>query len=444
MPVEAVVGVVAEAVEAATNKAPRRNLQHEAPSSPPKTGFFFADRETLRRADPGNFCDSCRLGYFKLRSLVVQSRYRLSGTRSFNERPMKSKAQNTGNGESKAWPTVMNWVGRATAFLGLFASLAGGITWLVHRHMVDAERKAKMALAEAQAEQGDYQGSIATYAEILKEDPTYRPALDMQLNTDELWVEDFRVTAPEGQSTAAPAAAMLDQIMPILDSGLTRAQKAQMPDILAHIGWAHWLNQGIAEREFGDAAEQNLHAALKLDAQNVYANGMLGNWILQNNGDLADAMRHFDAAVATGKARPFVRGLELGGLTYLDRKGARAAQVRVANEMRRAGEPLDRDYKRRILSFCFDPVVTDRDELVESLSAVPPDDEWQTYLWLDDNPYHEDHHVSHDFIQANLLEVSGDKAGSLAKFRALQQELTDANGSMKQSVDAAVARLSHG
>jgi tetratricopeptide (TPR) repeat protein len=357
---------------------------------------------------------------------------------------MKSKAQHAASGESNAWPAVMSWVGRATALIGLFASLAGGVTWLVHRHIADAERKAKMGLAEAQAEQGDYQSSVATYGEILKEDSTYRPALDMQLNTAELWVEDFRVTAPEGQSTAAPAAAMLDQIMPILDAGLTRAQKAQMPDVLAHIGWAHWLNQGIAEREFGDAAEQNLRAALKLDPQNVYANAMLGNWILQNNGDLRDAMRHFDAAVATGKARPLVRGLEMGGLTYLDQKGARAAQVRVADEMRKAGEPLDNEYKSRILSFCFDPVVTDRNELVEALSAVSPDDEWKTYLWLDDNPRNEDHHVTHDFIQANLLEVSGDKAASLAKFRTLQQELKDSNGSMKQSVDAAVARLSHG
>jgi tetratricopeptide (TPR) repeat protein len=357
---------------------------------------------------------------------------------------MKSKAEHVERSEGKAWPAVMNWVGRATAIVGLFVSLAGGITWLVHRHVVDTERRAKMALAEAQAEQGDYQGSVATYGEILKEDPTYRPALDMELHAAQLWVEDFRVVAPEGKSAAESAAAMLDQIMPILEAGLTRVPKAQMPDILAHIGWAHWLNQGIAEREFGDAAEQNLRAALKLDPQNVYANAMLGNWILQKGGDLADAMRHFDVAVATGKAHAFVRGLEMGGLTYLDQKGARAAQVKVANEMRKDGEPLDQEDKSRILGFCFDPGVTDREELVESLTAVSPEEEWKTYLWLDDNPYNEDHHVTHDFIQANLLEVSGDKAGSLAKFRTLQQELKDSNGSMKQSVDAAVARLSHG
>lgn len=355
---------------------------------------------------------------------------------------MKSEAQPAEEG-SKAWPAVMSWVGRITALIGLLGSLAGGVTWLVRHHTASNERKAKMALAAAQTEQGDYQGAIASYAEILKENPGYRPALDMQLQTAEQWTEDFHATAPEGQSTAAPAAAMLDQIMPILAAGLTRATSAQMPDVLAHIGWAHWLNQGIAEREFGPAAEQNLRAALKLDPQNVYANAMLANWMLQNGGALGDAMPHFDTAVATGKARPFVRQFEMGALTYLDQKGGRAAQVRVANEMRKAGEPLDEELKHRILSFCFDPTVTEHGELVEALSALPADEEWKTYLWIDENPSNENHELMHEFIQANLLEVSGDRAGSLTKFRSLQQELKGSNGSLKDAVDAAVAQLSH-
>lgn len=355
---------------------------------------------------------------------------------------MKSKAQ-PAEESSKAWPAVMSWVGRITALIGLFGSLAGGVTWLVRHHMASTERKAKMALAAAQAGQGDYQGAVACYGEILKQDPGYRPALDMQLQTAEQWTEDFHATAPEGQSTAAPAAAMLDQVMPILSAGLSRASQTQMPDVLAHVGWAHWLNQRIAEREFGPAAEQNLRAALKLDPQNVYANAMLANWMLQNGGAVADAMPHFDTAVATGKARPFVRLFEMGALTYLDQKGGRAAQVRVANEMRNAGEPLDGELKHRILSFCFDPGVTTHDELVEALSAVRADDEWKTYMWLDENPYHENHELTDEFIQANLLEVSGDKAGSLTKFRSLEQQLHGADGSMKESVNAAVARLSH-
>jgi tetratricopeptide (TPR) repeat protein len=344
----------------------------------------------------------------------------------------------------KEWPVLISGVGGITALIGLCVTIGGGITWLANHHRQEAERQARIALAQAQEQQGDYQGAVATYDEILKGDSLYKPALDGQLAATMHWVEDFHVIGARTDDDVAPAAAKeIDQIMPVLDAGLTRTKGPQMADVEAHIGWAHWLNQGIAEREFGPAAEQNLRAALTLDPNNVYAHAMLGNWTLQNHGDFADAVRHLDAAAATGKVRPFVRRLELGGLRYLDVKGARAAQVRVANDMRIGGEPLDEAYKSRIVSFCFEPVVTDHNELTESLSAVPADDAWKTYLWLDDKASGDYRAQVHAFVHASLLEVSGDKAGSLAEFRALAQKAKDSNGDMKDQTAAAITRLSH-
>jgi hypothetical protein len=356
---------------------------------------------------------------------------------------MNEELEKAEQAAKRAWPIVNSWVGSITALIGLFASLAGGVTWLVAHHRRAEETKQKMAYAQVQAQQRDYQASIQTDAEILKTDPLYEPALDQQLSTAMLWVENFEVSAPEGQSTAAPAAALLDQIMPILDAGLTRAKGTQAADVQAHIGWAHWLNQKIAEREFGPAAEQNLRAALIADPTNVYANAMLGNWMLQNNGNLADAMHHFDIAAATGNVRPYVRELELGGLRYLDKKGARAAQVKVANDMRKGGEPLDAEYKSRILSFCFNPTTTEHDELAESLSAAPPDDEWKTYLWINEGSDDPDDQQVQEFIHANLLEVNGDRGGALDQFRKLSQELKNSASTMIDPVNAAIARLSH-
>jgi tetratricopeptide (TPR) repeat protein len=294
-------------------------------------------------------------------------------------------------------------------------------------------------------QQQDYPSAVASYGEILKTDPSYGPALDAQLNAAELWVENFHVVTPEGQDGAAAAAQSLDQAMPVLEAGLTRSKGTQAADVQAHIGWAHWLNQKIAEREFGPAAEQNLRAALAADPTNVYANAMLGNWLLQNHGSLAEAVHDFDIAVATGKVRPWVRSVQMGGLIYLDEKGSRAAQVRVANEMRKSGEPLSEDDKSRVLGFCFDPTTTEHSELVESLSAVPAEDEWKTYLWLDDQP--EDpsgDRLVQEFIQANLLEVSGDRARALEAFRKLSQELKNSASTMVDPVNAAIVRLSHG
>jgi tetratricopeptide (TPR) repeat protein len=357
---------------------------------------------------------------------------------------MGEETQKVETGARKAWPVVMSWVGGITALIGLFASIGGGITWYANHQKQKAELQAKMALAQGQAKQGEYQASIQSYGEILKEDPLYRPALDQQLDAAMLWLEDFHVSAGPGQNSADAAAAALDQVMPILDAGLTRSKGSQAADVEAHIGWAHWLNKRITYREDSSMDEQNLRAALKSDPSNVYANAMLGAWLLQTGGSLTEAIQHFNSAVATGKALPFVRKLQVGGLIDLDKKGARAELVRTANGMRKSGEFLDDEYKLRVLGWCFDPNLADRGELAEPLSAVPPDEAWATYLWLDDKPeYAETHRIDHDFIKANLLELSGKRQEALTQYRLVQQELKDESFTMKNLVNAAIARLSH-
>lgn len=357
---------------------------------------------------------------------------------------MEEEIKNVEQGAKKAWPVVMGWVGGITALIGLFATVAGGVTWLVNHHKAKTERQAKLTLAQTQASQQDYQAAVQTYGDILKADPLDRPVLYLQLSTAMQWAEDFHVAVREDQHAEDLAGPALDQIFAIFEAGLTRTKGSQAADVQAHLGWAHWLNQHIAEREFGPAAEQDFRAALATDPSNVYANAMLGNWMLQNGGDFNEAIHHLDVAVATGKARPLVRAMQIDGLTNLERPGARAAQVKAANDMRKTGEPLNEDDKRRILSFCFDPVVTDHKELTESLSAVPLEDAWQTYLWLDDNTDEaQGHTLVHEFIQANLLEIGGKRQESLEKFCLLEQELKNSPGTMKDAVNAAIARLSH-
>jgi tetratricopeptide (TPR) repeat protein len=360
---------------------------------------------------------------------------------------MEDEVQKPEPGVKKAWPLFMSWVGSASALIGLFVTLAGGVTWLISHHRQETERQAKMALAEAQENQGEYPAAIQSYGDILKSDSSYRPALDQQLNAAMLWVENFSVLVREDQSATDLAAPALDQILAVLDSGLKRAKGSQAADVQAHVGWAHWLNQHIAEREFGSAAEQNFHAALASDPSNVYANAMLGNWMLQTGGNFNEAIQHFDTAVSTGKARPFVRKLQLGGLIYHETPGARAEMFKAANDMRKGSEQLDEDSKRRILAFCCDPAITDHAQLVESLSAVSGDQAWKTYLWLDDKqgkaPLGGSQLLVRDFIEANLLEISGKREESLQKYRLLQRQLPSQGSTMKKSVAGAIARLSH-
>jgi tetratricopeptide (TPR) repeat protein len=358
---------------------------------------------------------------------------------------MGDEVQKAEAGARKAWPVVMSWVGGISAIIGLLVTLGGGVTWFTSHQKQRTELKNKIALAQGQAAKGEYQASVNSYFDILKDNPLYQPALDGQLSSAMLWVENFHITLPEGQNPAEVAGPALDQILMILDAGLTRTKGSETADIRAHIGWAHWLNQHIAEREFGSDAEQNLRAALASDPSNVYANSMFGDWLLLNGGSVSEAAQDFNTAVATGKVRPFVRALQLGGFVDLDRAGARAQVIRAANEMRQAGEPLDETKKKRVLTFCFEPIVTDHEELVESLSAVPKDEAWKTYLWLDDQPAEgrdaADQQAMRDFIDANLLEISGDRENALRKYRAVQQEMSPFADSLKSAVGAAIKRL---
>jgi tetratricopeptide (TPR) repeat protein len=346
----------------------------------------------------------------------------------------------------RAWTFLMSWTGRVTAIVGLCATIAGGVTWIVTHHRQQQERAAQRALAQTQAAQGDYQASIETYAAILKSDPLDRKALDSQLNTAMLWAENFSVLTPEGQSATEPAGHALDQMIPILEAGLTRSKGTRAADVQAHLGWAHWLNQHVAEREFGRTAEENFRAALAIDPANVYANAMLGNWMLQNGREFSEAVRHFHAAVDTGEVLPFVRSLEIGGLRSYDHPGSRSELVKAMSSMRVKGETLDSEEGRLAFWFCCNVASTDRAELFESLSAVPAQDAWFTYVWLEgsgDTPSAL-RELTEDYIRASLLEISGERTEALRKYRILKQKLeSQPDNVLQNAVSTAVTRLAH-
>jgi tetratricopeptide (TPR) repeat protein len=337
---------------------------------------------------------------------------------------------------------ILSWVGGATAVLGLIGSLSGWFHTFDSHRTQRAELKAQMAVAETQEKQGEYEASVRSYRDVLKDDPLYAPALDGQLDAAMRWVENFQVLGKDDEKTTEAAGPLLDEIMPILDAGLARSKGSRAANVQAHLGWAHWLNWHIAEREFGPAAEKNLRAAVELDKSNVYANAMLGNWMLQNDGNFQEAIGHFNTAVATGTARPLVREMQIGGLLHDEVRGARAELVKAVNDMRKDGETIDDEEKYRILGFCYGTSDSDQANLLESLSAVPEDEAWKTYLWLDDNRVDRTDPLARDFVYANLLEVSGERTEALEKFRSLQQNPKARQFTFKDRVDDAVKRLS--
>lgn len=305
------------------------------------------------------------------------------------------------------------------------------------------------ATGRTQAERTEYESAFKTYQGLLKIDPSNRAAMDLEVNAAMRWLENFHVVAPEGAKAEDMAGAQLAEIMPVLDAGLARAngQGPRAADILAHMGWAHWLNQKLAEREFGPAAERDLRQALTVDSSNVFAHAMLGSWIMQTGGRIEEALLHFRIAGKLNKERPFVRQLQLGAMSYPRDSETRKELIRVANEMRRNGEPIDERQKRRILTE-YSPHTNSAEELAETLSAVPPGDTWATYLWLDPEETSgadlDEQRIRHNFIRASLLEIEGKRREALAAFEILLGEVKRRgyDGRIATHVNNAITRLS--
>ena len=184
-----------------------------------------------------------------------------------------------------------------------------------------------------------------------------------------------------------------------------------------------------------------------MDPENVYANAMIGEWALLPPGNLDDAKAHFATALKSGKAKSFVRGCQLEGMIYNYDPGVPAELIRVANQMRKENDPISDSDRGRIHGY-FKLAAGTNAELREVVSALPPDEVWATYEWV--NPPATDESdfdgVERRFVRANLDEVSGKSQEALQLYRSLYKELNerkDASPFVLKRVQDAAKRLSH-
>jgi tetratricopeptide (TPR) repeat protein len=303
----------------------------------------------------------------------------------------------------------------------------------------------RLATARTQTELGEHQSAFRTYGEILKSGPADPAVMDLQADAAMAWARDFRVAIAQGQRAEEIAGPPLEQIIGVLEAALSRTggRGRRAGDVLAHLGWAHWLNRHIAAREFGPAAERALRQALTADPTNVFAHAMLGNWLLQNRGDTAEALRHFEAAEKSGEQRALVRQMELGGMTSSYDPAIPAAIMRVLNQMRSNGEPISDRYRGRLMTY-FRP--HNGEEVRRMLSAVPPDEAWATFLWLEQpSPGDEMKYEGfrRELIHALVLELEGKIPEALAKVTALEGKMRAArfSGRLIDDVGEASKRL---
>ena len=337
---------------------------------------------------------------------------------------------------------ILGWIGVVTAVIGVITGLSGVVGPLKGWWTQGRQARTMLASAEKQQELGEYSAALDTLGEVLKNEPRNTQALHARLDVAMLWIEQMR-TPRHGVDEVAPKARIIfDRLTPILEGGLGTSTDYRAADVVAHLGWLNLLRSRIVGED--GQIEEHIRRALEMDPGNVYANAMLGEWLLLTHDNLDDAKAHFATALKAGKAKEFVRGCQLEGMIYDDDAGVRRELIRVANEMRKDGDPIDDDDRGRIHSY-YSPTIGTDAEMREVVSAVSPDEAWETYLWANSPEARASaaNSIEGRFIRANIDEVSGKREEALQIYRELQTEIKDPRVRVAERVRDAVRRLTH-
>jgi tetratricopeptide (TPR) repeat protein len=327
--------------------------------------------------------------------------------------------------------SVVKWLGGITAVVSLALGLSQVQQLVRNWHQRRAEVLRLMGAGDIEMARQDYPAAFDSYGGALKIDPANRLAQEKDEQAAMFWLENAAVQDEETFT------GLVNRILPVLDKGLETARGPRAADLLAHEGWANFLKWREAR---GDPAvvSELLRRALQIDPANVYAHAMSGFWVLWQNGSLDEARQEFQAALATRRARAYVRRLELHALFNRDSDEAARELFRVANEMRQSSENIDPGDRHRLADL-FWSAHHERSRLAGLLSALGPEDRLATFLWVDAEGDLDA--TTRDFVVATIRELSGDRRGALQAYQSLRPQLVRSGSSLLPQVDAAIARL---
>ena len=289
---------------------------------------------------------------------------------------------------------------------------------------------------------GNYAAAWKTYDDALTRNPGDQAARVAREDVAMRWLEDIRVTGENAKFSD-----IVDKVWPALSEGAETAQGARAADLVAHMGWGDFLRSRDGVGGLDPTAYYR--RALELDPTNPYAHAMWGHWILWQRGSLTEAQTHFGNAIMSGRAREFVRNLQLSSLMLYPSDPALTQEaVRVANEMRGYGEapPTEDESKRywsRFWSIYYDRLLNghDRDGL---LSVLPAKDHLATFRWLfPDASVPAEKKMLQRFFLATLEEAAGERLDARASYQAVKAEL-DAKkltGTLRDRSEEGIRRL---
>jgi hypothetical protein len=139
--------------------------------------------------------------------------------------------------------------------------------------------------------------------------------------------------------------------------------------------------------------------------------------------------------------------MQISALLWTHHPELESQAIRVANEMRSAGETMpagapDGSDTWRLWGIYYSRLISNHDE-AQFLSALSPADHPATFRWLyPKNQLPKEKYHPYLYILAQLQELNGDRVNALASYRPLRIQLGNQRGRLVDQSDAAIKRLS--
>jgi tetratricopeptide (TPR) repeat protein len=315
----------------------------------------------------------------------------------------------------------------------ILALLVAGSAWMwlpsyFERREQNARADTLMKQSRSQADSGNYADAWKLLEQAGDAAPTSRDVVAAQEKLAMEVLRGARSTHRVGSRSSHKG--LVNMVAPVLSRGVSEAKGERLANLLAHRGWADYLLAPESREAFaGIDPAPHYRRALEADPRNVYAHAMLGFEILRRRGALAEANQHFSAALETGRERDYVRYLQISALLQLENPEWENEAIRVANEMRRQGEPRPQGWggfafiKVKLWHVYSEALIENRQK-PRFLAALPPAEHLALFSWLfpEDEPQRgsEDYWLfQRRYCLAQLQEHNGDRSDALATYRLL-------------------------
>jgi tetratricopeptide (TPR) repeat protein len=337
---------------------------------------------------------------------------------------------------------TLKWIAGGVTVLSLLVGIQN-LNGLYRDHLArEAAVDELVAGAERLAAVGDFRRAWKMYEQALAQGPASARVRQGQIELAMRWLPRAHIVGDEKFSD------IVDTTLPALTRGLATARGTRAADLLALLGWAHYLQR--KDRGISDVDIPGLYAeALKEGPDSVYAHTFLGHWQISEERDLEGGLAHFEKALATERQAEFVRRYQWSSLRNLwfatssgseEQIAGQRAALRMANDMRRHGEPLLGERQRSDLLRCYGERFAG-ESLEDMLPALPREEHLALVQWLLDgtDPDQPLTRASR-FVVGRLQEIQGDVTAALATFRALDP-IVNGNWNLREPLDEALERL---